>query len=351
MLTYILNEMSIVFQDKGKVEFPSSIQLHVELEPEVLFGIKDGFTRACFTGAVSEILIDFVRGTQGCRNILKPGDFQGQFVCPQVISEDGKDVFKEYSFGIDGNILTITLNCECQKDLGILFYIAKYLAPSSLSLELWEPVSVRQITGTCGTRPFKIQLKKYSNFMPVIRPGDVEKRIERAFENLKTIRCLQNSRLKAAIHYYHTARRLVEVGDNVWEFVPEIILNYTKILEVLFGNSRENVRQQLLELGYESEKVECCFIPILLLRSHFDIAHARLSTPQKINVPEVAKFILFLESQMGELIRNAIQKSEAGEYDILPAEPSSEYSDDDQTEWDTINQNIKKGIFGNNENH
>ncbi len=182
--------------------------------------------------------------------------------------------------------------------------------------------------------------------MSIIRPGDVAKHINRAFENLNALRSIQNSRLKAALHYYHTARRLTAVGETVWEFVPEIILNYTKILEVFFGNNRENVRQQLQVLGYDTNKIETSFIPILLLRSHFDIAHAKLSSPQKIDVPDIAKFILNIETIMGDLIKKVIQKSESGEFELLPSDRCSEYSDAEQKEWDGINENIKKGFFG-----
>jgi hypothetical protein len=346
MLTYILSEAAIVFEDKGDIVFPSNIQLFIELEPEVLFGIKNGFTRACFTGSGSEVLIDFERGTQGCRNILKPQDFQCQFTCPEVVSNDGKNTFKEYNLNISGNILTIANHCESKKDFGFLAYIARYLAPASLCLELWEPVSVKQITGMCGKRPFKIQMKHYGNLLPIIRPGDVEKRIHRAFENLKSLRYIQSPRLKAALHYYHTARRLIAVGENVWEFVPEVILNYSKILEVLFGDNRDGIKQQLVSLGIEKQQIEGCFIPIMLLRSHFDIAHVRLSKPQNLNVPEVAKFIVLIESQLGNLIQTVIQKSESGTYMILPAEPSPEYTKTEQSEWDTINQSIRRSFFG-----
>lgn len=348
MLTYDLNRFSAVFEDKGKIKFPSLIKLHVELGPKTLFGMEDGFTRACFTGGkVSEILIDFERGTQGCRNVLKPEDFQGKFTCPEATSKDGKEVFKEYSLEIAGNVLSLVLNCENDRDFGGLVYFARYLVPASLSLELWESVFVKRISGTCEGRPFDLRLATYGNLMSVIHPDDVAKRINRAFENLNALRFIQNSRLKAALHYYHTACRLTAVGETVWEFVPEIILNYVKILEVLFGNNRESVRQQLKVLGYDTDKIETSFIPILLLRSHFDIAHARLSSPQKINTPEVAKFILNIESQiMGDLIRKVIQKSGSGEFELLPVDPNSEYSDAEQKEWDEINENIKKGFFG-----
>lgn len=347
MLTYELNRFSAVFEDKGEIKFPSLIRLNVELGPKTLFGMEDGFTRACFTGGkVTEIFIDFEKGTQGCRNVLNPEDFQGKFTCPEATSNDGKDVFKEYTLEIGGNILSLALNCENGRDFGILVYLAKYLVPASLSLELWESVFVKRISGTCEGRPFKLRLATYGNLMSVIRPGDVTKRINRAFENLKTLRLIQSPRLKAALHYYHTACRLTAVGETVWEFVPEIILNYVKILEVLFGSCNESIRRQLRSLGYDADRIETIFIPILLLRSHFDIAHARLSSPQKINIPEVAKFILNIESQMGDLIRKVIQKSESGEFELLSSGLCSEYSDAEQKAWDEINENIKKGLFG-----
>ena len=118
-----------------------------------------------------------------------------------------------------------------------------------------------------------------------------------------------------------------------------------KILEVLFGSRNESIRRQLRALGYDADRIERCFVPIILLRSHFDIAHARLASPQKIDVPEVAKFILNVEAQMGDLIRKIIQKSESGEFELLPADPNSEYSDAEQKAWDEINENIKNATL------
>lgn len=45
-----------------------------------------------------------------------------------------------------------------------------------------------------------------------------------------------NRRLAAALHYYYVAKRLTEAGNLPQEFMTEIILNYYKVLEILFSD-------------------------------------------------------------------------------------------------------------------
>ena len=224
--------------------------------------------------------------------------------------------------------------------------MARYLIPASLSLELCEPVYVDKVTGSCNKRKFELRLSSYGNFMTIIRPGNIEKWINKAFENLETVRFGHSVRLKAALHYYHAARRLIEAGDNVWEFTAEILLNYCKVLEALFGNSRDSIRGQMRLLGYEDAQVESVFIPITLLRNHFDIAHVRLSGPADIENSRITQYIIILESRVGDLIKRVLDKCRRGEYELIPDNAEQGYSDAEQREWDKINESIERAFFG-----
>ena len=62
-----------------------------------------------------------------------------------------------------------------------------------------------------------------------------------------------NKRLAAALSYYYTAKRLIEAGNSPFEFMAEAILNYSKILEIMFVHSKDtmtDVRNELLKFGY-----------------------------------------------------------------------------------------------------
>jgi len=348
MLTYELNNFQLKFQDKGGLQIPALIKFRVSLGPKKLFGIEKGLTRAAFAGfgKTTDVLIDFRKGRQGALNILEKDDFKGQHKVAEFTNPSDLFVHKEYDVSLTGNILELQFQCDSRRSFGGFLYLARYLIPASLSLELWEPVYVEEMSGLCNDRCFNVRIQDYSSFVTIIRPGDVEKWTATAFKNLEIIRFAQSTRLKAALHYYHVARRLVEVGDNIWEFVAETFLNYCKVLEALFGNSRDIIRDQMKLLGYTDEQIESQFIPITLLRNHFDIAHVRLSNPKGIDTPTISKYILILESRVGQLIKTVLEKSHSGEYEPLPEEGPLEYDSRHQKEWDEINENVRKAFFG-----
>ncbi len=53
--------------------------------------------------------------------------------------------------------------------------------------------------------------------------------------------------------------------------MSEIILNYNKILEVLFGQRRDKIRDGLSSLGYSPDDIEDKYIPINILRNQIDV--------------------------------------------------------------------------------
>jgi len=351
MLTYQLNKFSLRFKNKGEMEVPASFELSVELGPRRLFGLEKGLIRAAFAGfnKTTDLLVDFNKGQQGALNILDENNFVGGYKVKEFTSPDGAIIHKEYDVSLRGNVLNLKFQCDDEESFGGFLYLARYLIPASLSLELCEPIYVEKVSGSCNKREFDLRLSSYGNFMTLIRPGDIEKCINKAFVNVETVRFAHSVRLKAALHYYHAARRLIEAGDNVWEFTAEILLNYYKVLEALFGNSRDSIRKEMKLLGYETEQVESVFIPITLLRNQFDIAHVRLSSARGIEPVRVTKYILILESRVGELIKRVLDKCKRGEYRIIPDNAEQGYSDDDQREWDQINESIGRAFFGNSE--
>ena len=61
-----------------------------------------------------------------------------------------------------------------------------------------------------------------------------------------------------------------------WEFMSEVLLNFAKVLEVLFPASESQTidaaRAGLRELGFAEDEVEKWFVPALALRNHLDVA-------------------------------------------------------------------------------
>ena len=107
------------------------------------------------------------------------------------------------------------------------------------------------------------------------------------------------------------------------------------------------MRKQLELLGYKDDKIDSDFVPITLLRNHFDIAHARLSGPKNIATSEITKYICIMETKIGELLKMVLVKCQQGDYQLPVDEGIQEYKEKEQADWDRINENIKGSIFGN----
>jgi hypothetical protein len=131
--------------------------------------------------------------------------------------------------------------------------------------------------------------------------------------------------LVAACAYVHAAERLAEAGTGPSEFMPEILLNLVKALEVLFGGSRDRIREGLAALGYSEAEREGVFIPLVLLRHDMDVGHAKLSSYSRGVLDEVYGFVLDAPLAIKELVVRAINATIAGAWTPpVPSEPATE---------------------------
>ena len=106
-----------------------------------------------------------------------------------------------------------------------------------------------------------------------------EQRIVNSFNHFNVISDPRNKRLIAALTYFHRARRLARSGSSPWEFMSEIIVNYSKVLEVLFPGpeSIKAARSGLATINYTETEIENIFIPVIALRNKIDGAHVDLT--------------------------------------------------------------------------
>ena len=90
--------------------------------------------------------------------------------------------------------------------------------------------------------------------------------------------------------------------------MAESVLNMCKSLEVLFGNSRDTIRGQLSLLGYTTDQIEGDFIPLLVLRSHFDVAHARIAVPKQEKLRVLYAYLTHSEYRLKEFFKYLIAR-------------------------------------------
>jgi len=121
-------------------------------------------------------------------------------------------------------------------------------------------------------------------------------------------------RLMASLCYFHAAARLLATGTSIWEFMPECVLNLCKALQVLFGKSRDEIRIQLLQLGYSAKDVEEDFIPLLLLRNQFDVGHPRLAVLNSAQRQVLYQYLANVVRKFQLLFRCVLDRLQEGTY-------------------------------------
>lgn len=145
-----------------------------------------------------------------------------------------------------------------------------------------------------------------------------EKLITESFKKLDLICDLSNRRLAAALYYFYVAKRLTEAGNSPYEFMSEVILNYNKVLEVLFAHSeksRDDVRNELLNsFGYSKNEFDLKFKPIMLLRNEFDVGHVSIELFNQGQLDALYKYLELAEADLRELLKQVISKVGEGNY-------------------------------------
>lgn len=141
-----------------------------------------------------------------------------------------------------------------------------------------------------------------------------------AWEQLTMLLPLDKRRLFAALYYFHIACRLERSGVTPWEFMAEVLLNFSKILEVIFpakdGKAIESARAGLEKLAYNSDEIEKWFIPAMALRNNLDVAHVSLATFPQRQLRILHEYTEQAEAHFGELMRRILDRVAQGTFDI-----------------------------------
>ena len=132
----------------------------------------------------------------------------------------------------------------------------------------------------------------------------------------------------AALHYFYVASRLSQEGSIAGEFLPEVILNYSKVLEVLFppsgdGQTRDAVRRGLTELEFTDSEIEADYLPIMALRNEIDVAHVDLSLFKREQLTLIHSYTEYAEECFRILLSRVLNAIEEGNFTVAPYEATS----------------------------
>lgn len=177
----------------------------------------------------------------------------------------------------DGDTLSLSFSCTDAVEFEAGVERLVELLPPLLSVGFADPVYVSRVHGRIGTYAFERRYAYFGGYAEGSSIPHSQAKLDAAWRRLPFMDRARHPRVAAALAYLHRARRLRDAGATPWEFGGEILLNLSKMLEVLFGETRDNARTGLRVLGYD-EEIERDFLPVMRLRPLLDVAHVRLAS-------------------------------------------------------------------------
>lgn len=304
MLTYQLQDRIFRLKEDVRPTFPNNAKIRLKLGPPEAFGMSDGLSRTAVQGSELKLLYDANTGRSRVQSkpTLKPLEII--FTTPNQ------------RFELRGDSLILEAHYESfdafQKTLMSLYYAL----PPLLNIEFRDPPFIINATGSIGSTSFTWEHKEAISTFQTTNSELLEKHVANAIDRLTLISNPANRRLVAGLHYFHVASRLIVAGNSDWEFMAEIVLNMCKCLEILFGKSMDAVRVQLKTLGYMHEEIEGDFIPLMILRNHFDVGHPRLVILDQKQLTIVYRYLSRSEDCLRRLFRTLVDKLQVGEYSL-----------------------------------
>jgi hypothetical protein len=308
MLTYQLQRRAFHILEKGKTfSFPNTVEVEVIFEPTEMFGVGKGLTKT-FVSAGQDLRFQMNPDTMKC------GIEPDHLFDPIEAIMEWTDINQR--FEMHGNKLIAKHECKDINDLTGFLAALHYILPLLFSIEFLEPPIVKSTVGKVGDVPFRWEFAGYRFGVDITDKETQEKRIIDSFDRLSFGCAQDNRRLTAALFYFYTAKRLKDAGYTNYEFMPEVVLNYCKALEVLFTSNKGLLRRELLKLGYSEADIADKFMPILELRNGLDIGHATVSVFNQEQLTILYEYLEDTEHDLRELLKTVLKKVQDESYKL-----------------------------------
>lgn len=304
MLTFQLQARNLIINNPERLIFPCKCRIEYHFSPRATFGCSSAASRLVVANRGATMKYDMPSGR--IRSKSHP-------------SFDPIDVIisaPDFKFSLKGTKLTIQFECKDLKQTKSVLEAYGRLFPAILNTYFADPPVVRKIVGKLGMVPFFYGHEKTEFVYMLQTPEMLEQHVVDSFEALKLFNLDKNRRLAAALFYFHTSSRLIVAGNSDWEFMAEAVLNMSKSLQILFGDKNDDIRKGLRQIGYKDEEIEGDFIPILILRAHFDVAHSRLSIFKSDQLKVLYSYLSKTESNFRKLFQDILELATKGDFQI-----------------------------------
>lgn len=312
MLTYQIRKRIYRISEGDALQFPNSTEVIFQLAPLQPFGMEPGNGRTCIRAVGAQALFNANTGQHTIQS-EKP-------LHPLEVIIDETPI-REVE--LKGSLLTIRMRVQSLEELDELVQSIFYGFPMLLNIEFADPPTVTQVYGKIGDVLFKWELTDWQMEFETTTQDEQEAKAANSWLRFNVISEPSRRRLIAALHYFHIACRLTRVGNSPWEFMGEAILNFSKVLEVLFpsegeGKTIEAAREGLKELGYSMDEIERDFVPAIALRNGIDVGHVHLSLLKQTHLQILHKYTDAAEHTFRLLMRRILDRVADDSYVITP---------------------------------
>lgn len=312
MLIYQLRERIIRFATGANVQFPNKATVNIELTPPVPFRGTTGLSRQATGGQKIVLSSDYSTGRMQCE--IDTPLFDKVIACTDANGE---------KFEINGCLVSVHSQC------------ATLHAPRPT--RAW---------GKLGEAPFH-WLFEPSELLTMVTVTSKTHQEQMIVDSWKIVRKISiNPGLLAGLFYFHVGCRLLQAGQNRFEFMGEAILNFAKCLQSLFGESRDSVRAAIKQVGkYKAEDIEAKFLPALVLRDEFDVAHVSLAALSREQLKVLHQYTDLAENAFRELLTQLLARIREDTY-CLPHSDTPILSSKKQKILERFDRNIRPFIPG-----
>ncbi len=311
MFTYQIRKRVFKLEKEGPLTWPADTEVQFHFRPLQPFGMEAGGGHTAVRGVEATAHFNANAGTHTIESKapLKPLEV--------VIEEPGR------LLTLRGNVLTVKARLHSNEKLIDLIWGVNFGFPLLLNVEFADPPIVERVDGSIGSVKFRWELANWKMEIVTTTQHKQESSVAKAWCWFDVITTPERRRLIAALHYFHVACRIARSAQTAGEFLPEVLLNLAKTLEVLFpptgdGQTRDAVRASLSKLGYSESEIEGDFIPAMALRNEIDVGHVELGVFTMDQLTVLHSYTERAEAAFRDLLKRVITKVEAGEFEIAP---------------------------------
>lgn len=313
MFTYQVRPRVFRLENGSSLTFPANGTVKFVFGPLQPFGVEPGGGHTAVRAVAAKVIFNANTGQHYIESEqpLKPLDV--------ALNEPNR------TLRLNGNILEIDQYLNTNIELTQLIEGVYFALPALLNIEFADPPLIERVEGLVGGTNFSWELMVGRAEFRTTTQDEQEMSFANSWERIGLLLLSTNTRLFAAIHFYYVAIRLLRESVLAGEFLPEVILNFSKILEVLFppkgnGKTRDAVRIGLSILGFSDLEIEADFIPAMALRNEIGIGHVDLALFKPEHLKLIHGYVAKSEYSFHKLLKLIFEKVQSGEFVVDPYE-------------------------------